>query len=64
MSLSAPDTADEDHRNPRLQRAGFGFHKKDDVRRMTDLLAKSRVDGEVYMFPQVRGDFPGFTSAE
>jgi hypothetical protein len=36
---------------------GLGFHKKDDVKQMNELLAKHRIDGEVYMYPQLRGDY-------
>ncbi len=49
-------------RNSHLRRGGFGFQKRGDVREMTELLAKHRIDGEVFKYPQVRGDYPGFTS--
>jgi hypothetical protein len=44
-------------RNKALKRGGFGFHKKIDVQTMTALLAKHRIDGEVYMYPQLRGSY-------
>jgi len=44
-------------RNKSLKRGGFGFHKKIDVQTMTALLAKYRIDGEVYMYPQLRGTY-------
>lgn len=40
-----------------LKRAGFGFFKKADVARMTELCAAHRVDGKIYRYPQLRGDF-------
>ena len=44
-------------RNRKLKRGGFGFHKKADVEEMTELIEKAGIDGEVYMYPQVRGRF-------
>ena len=41
--------------NPHLRRGGFGFYKRADVAAMTALLAEHDIDGEVYMYPQVRG---------
>jgi hypothetical protein len=44
-------------RNPRLERAGFGFQKKDDVKEMTELCAARGIDAQIYLYPQLRGDF-------
>lgn len=45
-------------RNPTLQRAGLGFHKRADVARMVELAAEHGVDAEVCMYPQLRGALP------
>ena len=44
--------------NRTLKRGGFGFHRKPDVALMTQLIERAGIDGEVYMYPQVRGAFP------
>ncbi len=46
-------------RNRTLKRGGFGFHKRAEVKRMTALIETAGIDGQVYMYPQVRGNFAG-----
>jgi hypothetical protein len=49
-------------RSRTLKRAGFGFQKKDDVRRMSALCAKHEKDGQVYLYPQLRGRYGALSS--
>ena len=43
-------------RNRSLRRGGFGFHKKADVARMSELAAQYGIDAQVFMYPQIRGE--------
>lgn len=46
-------------RNRTLKRGGFGFDRRADVARMKALLAEHEIDGEVFMYPEIRGRMAG-----